>query len=195
MYCKKCGHELHEGEAFCGKCGHGTADAVEQNIPATAKNAPTAPQPKPKQSKKKVLMAAVIAVVIVAIGIGVGVFIIAGRPKTETLETTQSQTSTARETETLETTQPTTSTVGEAVAVWDSPMQSIAACAWHTVGLKKDGTVTAVGASGFGQCNVRDWQDIVAVAAGGGHTVGLKADGTVVVVGRNGGGGSSVQGW
>ena len=50
----------------------------------------------------------------------------------------------------------------------------------HTVGLKADGTVIAVGDYRGGQCNVGDWTDIVAVAAGDEHTVGLKADGTVV---------------
>ncbi len=38
---------------------------------------------------------------------------------------------------------------------------------------------------GFGQCNVEDWTDIVAISAGSDHTVGLKSDGTVVAVGLN----------
>ena len=50
----------------------------------------------------------------------------------------------------------------------------------HTVGLKSDGTVVAVGDNDDGQCEVADWTDIVAVSAGYGHTVGLKSDGTVV---------------
>ncbi|MCI6433242.1 MAG: hypothetical protein MR828_00440 [Clostridiales bacterium] len=50
----------------------------------------------------------------------------------------------------------------------------------HTVGLKSDGTVVAVGSNEYGQCEVSGWTDIVAVSAGGMHTVGLKADGTVV---------------
>ena len=54
----------------------------------------------------------------------------------------------------------------------------------HTVGLKADGTVVAVGYNEDGQCNVSDWHDIVAISAGG-HTVGLKADGTVFPVGDN----------
>jgi alpha-tubulin suppressor-like RCC1 family protein len=56
----------------------------------------------------------------------------------------------------------------------------------HTVGLKADGTVVAVGNNEFGQCNVGDWADIVQVAAGTGHTVGLRSDGTVVAVGCTG---------
>lgn len=56
------------------------------------------------------------------------------------------------------------------------------ACA---VGLKNDGTVVAVGRKEYGQCNVFDWRNIVAVSAGEYHTVGLKSDGTVVAVGTN----------
>ncbi len=55
----------------------------------------------------------------------------------------------------------------------------------HIVGLKKDGTVVAVGDNDYGQCDVSDWTDIVSVAAGDMHTVGLKKDGTVVAVGYN----------
>ena len=55
----------------------------------------------------------------------------------------------------------------------------------HTVGLRTDGTVIAVGSNTFGQCDVSSWRDIVAVSAGGCHTIGLKSDGTVVVVGWN----------
>ena len=58
----------------------------------------------------------------------------------------------------------------------------------HTVGLKSDGTVVAVGGNEDGQCNVQNWTDIVAISAGNKHTVGLKSDGTVVAVGRNSGG-------
>jgi len=54
----------------------------------------------------------------------------------------------------------------------------------HTVGLKADGSVVAVGDNSDGRCNVEDWTDIVAISAGNYHTVGLKADGTVVDVGE-----------
>lgn len=62
-----------------------------------------------------------------------------------------------------------------------------AVCAgyYHTVGLKSDGTVVAVGSNSEGQCNVGNWTDIVAVSAGDNFTVGLKADGTVVATGNN----------
>lgn len=54
----------------------------------------------------------------------------------------------------------------------------------HVVGLKKDGTVIAVGTNDAGQCNVDSWKDIVAVAAGNEITVGLKSDGTVITAGK-----------
>ena len=46
--------------------------------------------------------------------------------------------------------------------------------------------VVAVGANGYGQCNVSDWSEITAISAGDTHTVGLRRDGTVVAVGDNG---------
>ena len=72
---------------------------------------------------------------------------------------------------------------------------SVAAGFWHTVGLKRDGTVVAVGDNDEGQCDVSSWTDIVAVAAGLSHTVGLKRNGTVVAVGMNSSGQCDVSSW
>ena len=58
--------------------------------------------------------------------------------------------------------------------------ETISAGVRHTVGLNENGTVAAVGDSGYGMCNVQGWTDIVAVSAGSRHSVGLKSDGTVV---------------
>jgi alpha-tubulin suppressor-like RCC1 family protein/tetratricopeptide (TPR) repeat protein len=65
----------------------------------------------------------------------------------------------------------------------------------HTVGLKSDGTVVAVGRNWDGQCNVENWMDIVAIAVGFGYTVGLKSDGTVVAAGYNKDGQCNVENW
>lgn len=54
----------------------------------------------------------------------------------------------------------------------------------HVVGLRADGTVVAAGDNSFGQCNVEEWNDIIAISAGDYHTVGLKSDGTVVTTQR-----------
>lgn len=72
---------------------------------------------------------------------------------------------------------------------------TIAAGRRHTVGLKSDGTVVAVGDNKYGQCNVSNWCDIVAIAVGSSHTIGLKSDGTVVAVGDNEYGQCDVGGW
>ena len=72
---------------------------------------------------------------------------------------------------------------------------SISAGGYCTIGLKADGTVAAVGSNNFGQCNVFDWVDIVAISAGSRHTVGLKADGTVVAVGYNEYRQCDISGW
>lgn len=66
---------------------------------------------------------------------------------------------------------------------------SIAFGPFHSVGLRKDGTVLATGTSQNGECRVGDWKAIVAVAAGMDFSVGLKQDGTVVSTGHD------VSGW
>ena len=58
----------------------------------------------------------------------------------------------------------------------------------HTVGLKSDGTLVAVGDNRYGQCDFSDtekWSDIVKVATGDWYTVGLKSNGSVVITGEN----------
>ena len=65
----------------------------------------------------------------------------------------------------------------------------------HTVGVKSDGSVIAVGDNDLGQCDVSDWMDITQVAAGYYHTVGLKSDGTVIAVGWNDDGQCDVGDW
>jgi hypothetical protein len=80
-------------------------------------------------------------------------------------------------------------------AVQCSDVATIAAGAYHTVGLKEDGTVVAVGYNSYGQLNVSSWTGIKAIAAGYVHSVGLKEDGTVVAVGYNGYGQLNVSSW
>ena len=81
--------------------------------------------------------------------------------------------------------------------IWNTVAQrdTISAGGSHTVGLKADGSVVAVGSNNYGQCKVSDWRDIVAISTGYYHTVGLKADGSVVAVGYNEYGQCDVSGW
>ncbi len=76
-----------------------------------------------------------------------------------------------------------------------SDIATIAAGPRHVVGLKSNGTVTAVGYDNRKQLNVSSWADMRAVAAGGEHTVGLKSDGTVTAVGNNDYKQLNVTGW
>jgi len=71
----------------------------------------------------------------------------------------------------------------------------IAAGRYHTVGLKSDGTVVAVGFEGSHFCDVGSWTDISQITAGEAHTVGLKSDGAVVAVGSNYYGQCEVSSW
>ena len=77
---------------------------------------------------------------------------------------------------------------------WFDIIQVAAGC-WHTVGLKNDGTVVAVGYCGYDLCNVGSWTDIIQVSAGHFHTVGLKANGTVLAVGWNDDGQCNIGSW
>jgi len=70
------------------------------------------------------------------------------------------------------------------------------AAGWaHTVGLKDDGSLAAVGNNDWGQCDISGWTDIVQVAAGYYHTVGLRGDSTVVAEGWNDYGQCDVSSW
>ena len=54
----------------------------------------------------------------------------------------------------------------------------------HSIGIKSNGTVVAVGKNDHGQCDVSNWDDIVAIAAGVNHSLGLKSDGIVVAASK-----------
>lgn len=65
----------------------------------------------------------------------------------------------------------------------------------HSVWLRPDGTVVAMGGNDWGQCNVSDWTGIVHVGAGYPVTLGVRPDGTVVAAGANLVGECEVSGW
>ena len=72
------------------------------------------------------------------------------------------------------------------ITLWNSITEypTIATGRRHTVGIRADGTVAAIGENDDGQCGTSTFSDIIAVAAGNFHTVGLRADGTVVSCGK-----------
>ncbi len=61
--------------------------------------------------------------------------------------------------------------------------QQIACGTTHTVALRTDGRVYAVGANPDGRCDTRQWRNIVSVACGIRHTVALMQDGRCVATG------------
>jgi hypothetical protein len=63
---------------------------------------------------------------------------------------------------------------------------AVAAGAWHSLGLRADGTVQAWGENSVGQCNVpAGLKKVLAIAAGGYHNLAIQADGTVAAWGAN----------
>lgn len=71
----------------------------------------------------------------------------------------------------------------------------LAAGMYHSVALKTDGTVLAIGNNECGQCDVESWRNITAVGAGGFHTIGVKRDSTVIAAGDNLEGQCNVSEW
>lgn len=65
----------------------------------------------------------------------------------------------------------------------------------HSVVLLNDGTVTEDGDNTYGQCQVQDWRDIIAVSAGKYQTVGRKQNGTVQACSDNTYHQCNVEGW
>ena len=74
------------------------------------------------------------------------------------------------------------------------PVQHLIICGdSHTVGLRADGTVVAVGKGGC--CCADNWKNVIAIAGSADRTVGLRADGTVVAVGYYEEGQNMVSDW
>ena len=85
----------------------------------------------------------------------------------------------------------------QAATLWDqvAVRETIVSGSYHTIGLKDNGSVVAIGDNAEGQCNTSGWKNMVAVSAGRYHSVGLKADGTVVAAGYNHDGQCNVGNW
>lgn len=67
-----------------------------------------------------------------------------------------------------------------------SDVVALAAGHFHTLALKRDGTVVGWGNNDYGQLNTPvDINDVIAISSGRRHSLALKADGTVAVWGRN----------
>ena len=83
------------------------------------------------------------------------------------------------------------------LALWSdiTVHDTIGAGSVHTVALKTDGTLYVAGNNLYGECNVSQWTNIIAVSCGYNHTVALHATGMVSAVGKNLNGQCNVSGW
>lgn len=61
---------------------------------------------------------------------------------------------------------------------------SVSCAHTHVVGLRRNGTVVAVGENHSGQCDVDGWKNVITIDASWDATVGLCSDGTVLATGR-----------
>lgn len=85
----------------------------------------------------------------------------------------------------------------QSFAMWEqiADRQVFSIQPYFCIGLRNDGTVLATGRNLHGECNVSDWNEIIAVASTNNHTVGLRSDGTVVATGSNVYGQCDVEDW
>ena len=90
----------------------------------------------------------------------------------------------------------------QASAMWAfvAPQQTIGATNEHSVAVKTDGTVVAVGSNDSGCCELSNWSSITSIAVsndwiGGDYTIGLRSDGTLMSVGSNDDGERDVMTW
>lgn len=85
----------------------------------------------------------------------------------------------------------------QSFAMWEqiADRQVFSIQPYFCIGLRNDGTVLAAGRNLHGECDVSDWNEIIAVASTNNHTVGLRSDGTVVATGSNVYGQCDVEDW
>ncbi len=83
MFCPKCGNEVQEGSAFCGKCGAPVGAAAGQQGATTGVGvAPGAPAPKRGGAKIGIVAAAVVVALLVVVGFATNGFGLGGvQPK------------------------------------------------------------------------------------------------------------------
>ncbi len=207
-YCT-CGEINHKSEAACFACYSQKTvlasmldvDTLKSNLEkykafAAKKKAEQAKIEAQQKRRSTAVLAATILALFVCLAVIVS-FVFFGRencesPDGNTLQTEkQGISNTTEAPTTLATEEPSTT---ESRPEDDAPgngigmsgnRQTISAGGRHAVAVRADGTVVATGDNTYGQCNVSEWTDIIAVSAGRYHTVGLKSDGTVVAVGLN----------
>ena len=84
---------------------------------------------------------------------------------------------------------------GQVTRILRNMATTISAGGLHSAFVFSSGRVYAVGSGTYGQCNVTDWRNVIAVSCGNHHTVGLRSDGRCLATGYNGYGQCEVGEW
>lgn len=209
MYCSNCGKQLEDGVRFCKYCGTPTSlkgvSVSEQPDEFDRKQVEQCREIKVTERKNQELMTRKRAMENKQIGVIIGVAVVVVGVTRFIIPANQYKT--AEKLLASGDYDGAAVTFGKAAGYKDAHDRSmelwnqfadrktVDTSGSHTVGLRSDGTVVATGNNTNGQCNVSDWQDIVAVSAGSDCTIALKADGTVVAVGDNINGQCDVGDW
>ena len=165
--------------------------------PKTAAQKPTTVENKAPAKKKPTAVIAAVLVLAVLLGVVFGTGVLKKSPAAEETEAPAETEAVPEETSTAAPEEiPGKEDASEAETAAEAPALKITAIdvgLRHTVALREDGTVAAVGDNSSGQCNVSDWKDVAAIAARGDGTYGICRDGTVLATG--GGAPYRVEGW
>ena len=139
-----------------------------------------------KFTKKTAVIAACACVLVISIIVGV-VSSSVGKVDTKPITAITQKETEKTQTATTKNTEKNTEAVTESKLNLEIKPDntSISAGFYHTVGLKNDGTVVAVGYDVCGVNDVVNWTDVVSISAGQYHTIGLKSDGTVLAAGKD----------
>lgn len=208
-YCRICGQPLKPESGYCGTCGARIA-AAEPSPEGAPCPENAAPAKENRRNPKAGLIAAIVSVCVIAAAAGsFALYRALAKPQSASVQASALLSATlapaaprvapgdpalsgrigcalsALGVKDDGTVLSTLSTYPEVkynrsdISGW-ADIRAVSASIRFAAGLKKDGTVVAVGDNQGGECDVSGWTDIQAIATGESYTLGLKKDGTVI---------------